>query len=107
MTPFQRYDVGVADHANPRSGTALSRAAYMSGQVFCSRSGSLNIATLCRGLNARGAEPCSTPPMLDFPACSGALFDRDPVIDEQLLQLARLEHLAGDGAAADEFALHV
>src|SRR3954463_3653505 len=38
---------------------------------------------------------------------SGALLDLDALVGEELLQLAGLEHLAGDVAAADELALDV
>src|SRR5918993_2998896 len=38
---------------------------------------------------------------------SGALLNLDALVGEELLQLAGLEHLAGDVAAADELALHV
>ena len=38
---------------------------------------------------------------------SGALLQRDALVGHELLQLARLEHLARDVAAADELALDV
>src|SRR4051794_38108628 len=48
-------------------------------------------------------------PRLDLVSwmASGALLNLDALVGEELLQLAGLEHLAGDVAAADELALHV
>src|SRR5947199_9141063 len=37
----------------------------------------------------------------------GAVLDRHALVPEQVLQLARLEHLADNVAAADELALHI
>ncbi len=53
------------------------------------------------------ARRLAEPPSHKCKPLAGGLLNRHALVGEQLLQFARLEHLADDVAAADELTLHV